>query len=134
MRQKSYYARVSWPQWYGCCIFSLMLKNLTAYPWNKNSCAHAVRNPPVAAPLSKLLFFSGINGKVEREQTINRILFSLTSKTTTRKQQETPHPTDKVHLMIIGGMIVVIIIILILLIVIIIIYMLMVLNNRKRYK
>ena len=38
-------------QRYVCCIFSLMLKNLTAYPRNKNSCAHAVRNPPVAAPL-----------------------------------------------------------------------------------
>ena len=28
--------------------------NFTAYPQNKNSCAHAVRNQPVAAPLFSL--------------------------------------------------------------------------------
>ena len=36
-----------------------MLKNLTAYPWNKNSCAYAVRNPTVAAPLFLIKGLSG---------------------------------------------------------------------------
>ena len=68
MRQKSYYARVSWPQRYGCCIFSLMLKNLTAYPRNKNSCAHAVRNLPVAAP--PFIFGTDINSRFQTMQSL----------------------------------------------------------------